>query len=71
MPMTENLPNSWYDTPNIHFCTIKDFVALCDEIDAKVDQAVALNAMGQKLGFSAPLFLQNLVGEQAVFLLSH
>lgn len=70
MPMTENLPNSWYDTPNIHFCTIKDFVALCDEIDAKVDQAVALNAMGQKLGFSAPLFLQNLVGEQAVFLLS-
>ena len=70
MPMTENLPNSWYDTPNIHFCTIKDFVALCAEIDAKVEQAIALNAMGQKLGFSAPLFLQNLVGQQAVFLLS-
>ena len=70
MPMTENLPNNWYDTPNIHFCTIKDFVALCAEIDAKVEQAIALNAMGQKLGFSAPLFLQNLVGQQAVFLLS-
>jgi len=70
MPMTENLPNSWYDTPNIHFCTIKDFVALCAEIDAKVEQAIALNAMGQKFGFSAPLFLQNLVGQQAVFLLS-
>jgi methionine biosynthesis protein MetW len=70
MPMTENLPNNWYDTPNIHFCTIKDFAALCAEIDAKVEQAIALNAMGQKLGFSAPLFLQNLVGQQAVFLLS-
>jgi methionine biosynthesis protein MetW len=70
MPKTTNLPNHWYDTPNIHFCTIKDFVALCHDVDARVEQAVALNAMGQKLGFSAPLFLQNLVGEQAVFLLS-
>jgi len=70
MPMTENLPAAWYETPNIHFCTIKDFSALCDEIDAKVEEAVALNAIGKKLGFSAPLFLKNLVGEQAVFLLS-
>ena len=29
MPVTENLPYSWYDTPNIHFCTIRDFVELC------------------------------------------
>ena len=33
MPRTENLPETWYDTPNIHFCTIKDFVQLCDEVD--------------------------------------
>src|SRR5437763_6147252 len=32
MPCTENLPASWYDTANIHFCTIKDFVELCDAI---------------------------------------
>ena len=31
MPRTENLPATWYDTPNIHFCTIKDFVQLCDD----------------------------------------
>ena len=30
MPVTKDLPYSWYDTPNIHFCTIRDFVNLCD-----------------------------------------
>ena len=29
MPITENLPNEWYDTPNLHMCTIKDFVNYC------------------------------------------
>ena len=69
MPRTDNLPESWHDTPNIHFCTIKDFLTLCDDIGAKVERAVALNAYGTKL-VSVPLFAQNLFGEQAVFLLS-
>lgn len=69
MPRTDNLPERWYDTPNIHLCTIKDFLALCDEVGAKVQRAVALNAYGTKL-VSMPLFAQNLFGEQAVFLLS-
>jgi methionine biosynthesis protein MetW len=70
MPRTDNLPDSWYDTPNIHLCTIKDFVALCRDIGAKIERASALNASGTKLGVSMPLFMQNLFGEQAVFLLS-
>lgn len=70
MPRTDNLPDRWYDTPNIHLCTIKDFLALCRDIGAKVERAVALNAYGRKLGVSMPLFAQNLFGEQAVFLLS-
>lgn len=69
MPNTENLPVPWYETPNIHFCTIKDFLDLCRELDAKVERSVALNAYGQRLGFAIPLRLQNLIGEQAVFLL--
>jgi methionine biosynthesis protein MetW len=69
MPRTDNLPETWYDTPNIHFCTIKDFLALCDEMGVKVERAIALNAYGTKL-VSMPLFAQNLFGEQAVFLLS-
>ena len=69
MPRTDNLPERWYDTPNIHLCTIKDFLVLCDDVGAKVERAVALNASGTKL-VSMPLFAQNLFGEQAVFLLS-
>ena len=69
MPRTDNLPETWYDTPNIHFCTIKDFIALCDDMGVKVERAIALNAYGTKL-VAMPLFAQNLFGEQAVFLLS-
>jgi methionine biosynthesis protein MetW len=70
MPRTDNLPDSWYDTPNIHLCTIKDFVALCRDMGVKIERAVALNAYGSKLGVAMPVFMQNLFGEQAVFLLS-
>lgn len=70
MPVTENLTFSWYDTPNIHFCTIKDFLVLCDELGVKVEKSVALNAQGQKLGLKIPSFMQNMLGQQAIFLLS-
>ncbi|MCB1443772.1 MAG: methionine biosynthesis protein MetW [Methyloceanibacter sp.] len=69
MPRTDTLPESWYDTPNIHLCTIKDFLALCNDMGAHVERAVALNAYGTKL-VSIPLSAQNLFGEQGVFLLS-
>lgn len=70
MPQTRNLPVPWYETPNIHFCTIRDFRGLCDELGATIEQSVALNAYGKKLGFGVPQFMQNIIGEQAVFLLS-
>ncbi|MDZ4792321.1 MAG: methionine biosynthesis protein MetW [Hyphomicrobiales bacterium] len=69
MPVTPNLPEAWYLSPNIHFCTIKDFLDLCDEVGADVEQQVALNAYGRRLN-GVPLFLQNIIGEQAVFLLT-
>ena len=71
MPVTEHLPYSWYDTPNIHFCTIRDFVNLCDELDAKIERAIALNAGGQRIGFRAPWWFWNVFGEQAIFLLTN
>src|SRR5688572_11770969 len=43
MPRTQNLPNTWYDTQNIHFCTIKDFRDLCTLVGARMERAVALN----------------------------
>ena len=70
MPVTRSLPSSWYETPNIHFCTIRDFVDMCAEIDARIEQSMVLNRAGGRIGFSAPLWFWNLFGQQAVFLLS-
>jgi len=70
MPRTDNLPFTWYDTPNIHFCTIKDFVQLCDEIGVKMERAVALDSYGRPLRFAMPWWFWNMFGEQGVFLLS-
>jgi methionine biosynthesis protein MetW len=70
MPRTPHLPDTWYDTQNIHFCTIRDFRDLCNEIGVKMEAAVALNAWGGKLRINVPWWFWNLFGEQAVFLLS-
>ena len=70
MPRTENLPATWYDTPNIHFCTIKDFVQLCDEINVKMERAVALDLYGRPVRANLPWWFWNMFGEQGVFLLS-
>jgi methionine biosynthesis protein MetW len=69
MPITENLPLAWYETPNIHFCTIRDFMALVDDVGAHIEKAVALNGSGAPMRVSAPWWVWNLFGEQAVFLL--
>ena len=70
MPVTDNLPDSWYDSPNIHFCTIKDFRELCRVAGVKVEKSVALNAWGAPLRLNAPWWFWNLFGEQGVFLLT-
>ena len=69
MPVSENLPHTWYDTPNIHFCTIRDFVHLCRDIGAKIEQAHALDAGGEPVRFNLPWWVWNLFGEQGIFLL--
>jgi methionine biosynthesis protein MetW len=69
MPVTHSLTYSWYDTPNIHFCTIADFVALAREMRALIDRSVVLDRRGAPLRLSLPTWAWNLLGEQAVFLL--
>lgn len=69
MPVTKSLAYSWYDTPNIHFCTIEDFVELSRELGAHVETAVALDASGQRMGMRLPWAMWNLFGSQAVFVL--
>ncbi len=69
MPLTENLSSVWYETPNIHFCTIQDFTDLVKAIDARIERGVALDRFGKPLAYSAP-WIWNLFGEQGVFRLT-
>jgi len=70
MPVTDNMPNEWYETPNIHLCTIRDFEDLCVHVDARVEEVVALNSKGRRLAIKLPIAVQNLIGKQAVFVLA-
>ncbi|TCT03881.1 methionine biosynthesis protein MetW [Aquabacter spiritensis] len=70
MPVTENMPIAWYETPNIHFCTIRDFVELVEVLGARMERAVALDSSGHRVRFNMPWWVWNLLGEQAVFLLT-
>lgn len=70
MPTTVNLPEAWYDSPDAHLCTIRDFVDLCRLVEARVEHKVAFNASGRQLGTWLPLAIHNLMGEKAVFLLT-
>ena len=70
MPVTRDLPYSWYDTPNIHFCTLQDFVSLTREVGATTERVEVLNGAGSKIAISLPWAMWNLFGQQAVFLLT-
>jgi len=70
MPVSENLPHQWYETPNIHLCSIRDFVLLCEELKIRIECSVVLDRDSRPLKFGQNLALANLFGDQAVFLLS-
>jgi methionine biosynthesis protein MetW len=69
MPVTNTLGYAWWDTPNIHFCTIRDFVGLVETLGAVQQTAQALDANGRLIRFNMPWWFWNLFGEQAVFVL--
>jgi methionine biosynthesis protein MetW len=70
MPVTRVLTYPWYATPNIHLCTIADFVSLCRELDAVIERRIVLDHRGNPGGFRANGAFSNLFGELAVFMLS-
>lgn len=69
MPRTGSLPYRWYDTPNIHFCTITDFAEMCAELGITVDRCIPLREIG-KPARVAKGPLANLFAAGALFLLS-
>jgi len=69
MPITKNLPDEWYNTPNLHMCTIKDFFNFCSKKNIKLDQSIALNNEKTSLINSGNLNLKNLSSELGIFLI--
>jgi len=69
MPRTQSLGYAWYDTPNIHLCTIADFVALAKLCDATIERALALDERGRTSPMHAEAWGPNLLAEGAIFLL--
>ena len=68
MPVTSGLPHQWYDTPNIHLCTIRDFAILCRELGIVIERSLMLSADG-KVRALRMRRMANLSAEQAIFLL--
>ena len=69
MPITKTLPNNWYNTPNIHMCTIKDFFSFSEIINFKIFKSLALiNKRVSNISKSNLLF-KNLFSELGIFLI--
>lgn len=70
MPMSEALSYPWYETPNIHFCTLTDFLTLCGEMRLDVQKRVMVEATGASRPFRNGSLRANLCAEEGVFLLA-
>jgi len=70
MPITKSLPNTWYNTPNLHMCSIKDFYQLCEKKKIKIDRIIGIN--GEKISSinHINLEMKNLLSEVGIFLIS-
>jgi len=70
MPVTKALPDTWYNTPNLHLCTIKDLFKFCLEKNINMDKVVGINKNKTSEIRKSNLELKNLFSELGIFLLS-
>ena len=66
MPVTKNLPNQWFNTPNVHLCTLNDFEVLCKNHDIKILQRTVVDYSHKQGSWLINLF-PNLLGEIAIY----
>ena len=69
MPITKNLPDEWYNTPNLHMCTIKDFYNFCENRRIKLDKSSALHNEKISSINKLNLNIKNLSAELGIFLI--
>jgi len=70
MPVTKSLPYSWYDTPNLHMCSIKDFYQFCEKKKIKIDRVIGVNSEKPSSIYKINLEMKNLFSEVGIFLIS-
>ena len=69
MPITKNLPYEWYNTPNLHMCTIQDFYNFCNNKGINIFKTISLNGQKTSKIKSSNLKFKNLISELGIFLL--
>ena len=70
MPVTKTLPNTWYNTPNLHMCTIKDLFNFCDEKKINIEKVVGVNENKTSIIKRGNLEIKNLFSKVGIFLIS-
>jgi len=70
MPVTHELPYAWYDTPNIHFFTLKDFLEMCRMSNIFIERSIGLTSQGRQFEITSHTLTSNLITNEAIFLLS-
>ena len=70
IPITNSLPYSWYDTPNLHMCSIKDFYQFCEKKKIKIDRIIGINGEKTSSIYRINLEMKNLLSEVGIFLVS-
>ena len=69
MPITKTLPNTWYNTPNLHMCTIKDLFKFCDEKKIVIKKVIGVNEDSTSLIKKGNLEIKNLLSKLGIFLI--
>jgi methionine biosynthesis protein MetW len=70
MPVQDAPAHHWYDTDNIHPCTLHDFVKLCDELGLRIERGILVGSAGKPRELHHPGWTANMFGEQGIFLLT-
>ena len=71
MPVTKTLPDEWYNTPNLHMCTIKDFFHFVKSKDIKIFKSLALNNLNSSIINESNLGVKNLFADLGIFLIEN
>ena len=69
MPITRSLPDEWYNTPNIHMCSIQDFFSFCENRKIQLDKSIAFQNLKSSKITNSNLILKNLTASLGIFLI--